>query len=90
MGEEAYLNLSAKLRGSVITPASGEYEAARRVYNGMIDRRPDAIIRCADAADVTATVNFARNPKRCTRSDKRNRAGCATSSGPPVRPKLVS
>jgi FAD binding domain/Berberine and berberine like len=61
MGKEAYLNLSAKLRGSVITPASGEYEAARRVYNGMIDRRPDAIIRCADAADVTRTVNFARN-----------------------------
>jgi FAD/FMN-containing dehydrogenase len=61
MGEEAYLNLSAKLRGNVITPASAEYEAARRVYNGMIDRRPDAIIRCADPVDVTATVNFARD-----------------------------
>jgi hypothetical protein len=44
--EEAYRNLSAKLRGSVITPGNGEYEVARRVYNGMIDRRdrrPDAI-----------------------------------------------
>jgi hypothetical protein len=60
MPEEAYLSLSAKLRGSVITPASGEYEAARRVYNGMIDRRPDAIIRCADAVDVRVAVNFAR------------------------------
>jgi hypothetical protein len=61
MWEEAYLNLSAKLRGSVITPASGEYEAARRVYNGMIDRCPDAIIRCADAVDVMTAVNFARD-----------------------------
>src|ERR1700726_2997709 len=61
MREEAYRNLSAKLRGSVITPGSDEYEVARRVYNGMIDRRPDAIVRCADVADVMTAVNFARN-----------------------------
>ena len=61
MRENAYRNLSAKLRGSVITPGSGEYEVARRVYNGMIDRRPDAIVRCADVVDVTTVVNFARN-----------------------------
>src|SRR6266436_6194466 len=61
MREEAYRNLSAKLRGNVITPGSDEYEAARRVYNGMIDRRPDAIVRCADVVDVVTAVNFARN-----------------------------
>src|ERR1700720_3329862 len=61
MREEAYRNLSAKLRGSVITPGCGEYEVARRVYNAMIDRRPDAIVRCADVADVMTAVNFARN-----------------------------
>ena len=61
MREEAYRNLSAKLRGSVITPASDEYEVARRVYNAMIDRRPDAIVCCADVADVMTAVNFARN-----------------------------
>jgi FAD/FMN-containing dehydrogenase len=61
MREEAYRNLSAKLRGSVITPGSDEYEVARRVYNGMIDRRPEAIVRCADVADVAAAVNFAHN-----------------------------
>ena len=61
MREEAYRNLSAKLRGDVITPANGEYELARRVYNGMIDRRPDAIVRCADVSDVVTTVNFARS-----------------------------
>jgi hypothetical protein len=61
MREEAYRNLSAKLRGSVITPGSDEYEVARRVYNGMIDRRPDSIVRCADVTDVVTAVNFARN-----------------------------
>ena len=60
MREEAYRNLSAKLRGSVISPGSDEYEVARRVYNGMIDRRPDAIVRCAYVADVMTVVNFAR------------------------------
>ena len=61
MREEAHRNLSAKLRGNVITPGSYEYEVARRVYNGMIDRRPDVIVRCADAADIMTAVNFARN-----------------------------
>ena len=61
MREEAYRNLSAKLRGSVITTGSDEYEVARRVYNAMIDRRPDAIVRCADVGDVMTAVNFAFN-----------------------------
>jgi FAD/FMN-containing dehydrogenase len=60
MREQAYKNLSSKLRGSLITPADGEYEVARRVYNGMIDRRPEAIVRCADVADIMTAVNFAR------------------------------
>jgi len=59
MREKAYRNLSAKLRGSIITAGSGEYEVARRVYNGMIDRRPDAIVRCADVTDVITAVNCA-------------------------------
>jgi FAD/FMN-containing dehydrogenase len=60
MLEESLSKLSPNLRGSLITPASGEYEAARKVYNGMIDRRPDAVVRCANVADVRATVNFVR------------------------------
>ena len=39
-------DLSAGLRGTVITPASSEYDVARKVYNGMIDRRADTIVRC--------------------------------------------
>ena len=63
MLEEALSKLSPNLRGSMITPASGEYETARKVYNGMIDRRPDAIVRCANVADVMSAVNFARQER---------------------------
>jgi hypothetical protein len=59
MLEKQFSKLSENIRGNVITPASGEYEMARKVYNGMIDRCPAAIVRCADVADVTAAVNFA-------------------------------
>jgi FAD/FMN-containing dehydrogenase len=48
------------IRGTVLRPGDDDYEEARRVYNGMIDRRPALIARCADTADVMAAVNFAR------------------------------
>ncbi len=48
------------MRGPVIQPADDGYEAARAVYNAMIDRRPAAIARCADAGDVMTSVRFAR------------------------------
>lgn len=44
----------------MISPDSSEYEVARKVYNAMIDRHPEIIVRCANVADVTAAVNFAR------------------------------
>jgi hypothetical protein len=53
-------DLRGKFRGELITPADPGYDAARKVYNGMIDRRPALIARCADVADVIAGVNFAR------------------------------
>src|SRR6202035_1406823 len=52
--------LATALRGRVITPGSSEYEVARKVYNGMIDRHPDVVVRCANVADVRTAVNFAR------------------------------
>jgi FAD/FMN-containing dehydrogenase len=52
--------LRSRIRGSVIEPADSEYDAARRVYNAMIDKRPAAILRAADVADVIEAVNFAR------------------------------
>ena len=49
------------LRGELIDPSHPEYEEARKVFNGMIDRHPRLIARCRDVADVIASVNFARD-----------------------------
>ena len=49
------------LRGSLIRPNAKGYNAARAVYNGMIDRHPGAIAQCADVADVITAVRIARD-----------------------------
>jgi FAD/FMN-containing dehydrogenase len=48
------------LRGELLTGADEGYEEARKLYNGMIDRHPAVIVRCADVADVIAAVRYAR------------------------------
>jgi hypothetical protein len=48
--------LGSTLRGDVIRPSNPDYDAARAVWNGLIDRRPAAIARCADTADVVEAV----------------------------------
>ncbi len=57
MTDEALRN---ELRGELLAPGSAAYDAARVVWNGMIDRRPALIARCRNAADVVASVNHAR------------------------------
>jgi len=51
--------LAAHLDGELITPDHAAYESARRVWNGMIDKRPALIARCAGADDVAIAVRFA-------------------------------
>jgi UDP-N-acetylenolpyruvoylglucosamine reductase len=53
--------LKAALRGQLIARGDSQYDEARKVYNGMIDRRPLLIARCVDVADVIVAVNFARD-----------------------------
>ena len=55
-----YEDLAAAVRGSLIMPGDPEYDQARAVYNAMIDKRPAAIARCRDTADVITCVRFAR------------------------------
>ncbi len=50
----------ASLRGELVLEGDADYESARKVYNGMIDKRPSLIARCTDVADVMAAVNFGR------------------------------
>jgi len=53
-------SFSAGIGGTVIRRGDQDYDQARRVWNGTIDRSPAAIIRCTSTADVVAAVNFAR------------------------------
>jgi hypothetical protein len=48
------------LRGELIQRGDEGYEEARKLYNGMIDKRPLLIVRCVDVADVVTAVNFGR------------------------------
>lgn len=51
------------LRGGLLLPGDSDYDQARKIWNGMIDRRPAMIVRCAGPADVISAVQFAReNP----------------------------
>src|SRR5687768_10212814 len=61
MTDQTILAFQQALRGRLIQPSDADYDAARALYNGMIDKRPRLIARCADVADVIAAVNFARD-----------------------------
>jgi FAD/FMN-containing dehydrogenase len=58
--EAAVQEFAANFRGELIRSQDDSYDAARAVFNAMIDRRPALIARCTGVADVTAAVNFAR------------------------------
>ena len=58
--EQSIGKLEEQLRGRIIRPGSADYEQSRKVYNGMIDKKPALILEAADVADVIAGVNFAR------------------------------
>jgi FAD/FMN-containing dehydrogenase len=54
-------NFEARLHGELICSHDHGYDAARKVWNGMIDKYPVAIARCADVVDVVTAVRFARD-----------------------------
>jgi FAD/FMN-containing dehydrogenase len=56
----AVSDLRAAVRGEVLAVSDPAYDGARRIWNGAADRRPAAIVRCADADDVAALVRVAR------------------------------
>ena len=70
----------AGLREQPIGPNDPRYEEARAVYNGMIDRRPALIARCADASEVARVVNYARDNglRLAVRGGGHNGAGLGT------------
>lgn len=52
--QQSITEFRCQLRGVVIEPDDAAYHEARKVYNGMIDRKPRLIARCTDVADVMA------------------------------------
>jgi FAD/FMN-containing dehydrogenase len=60
LDEMAIQGFAAGFHGELFRPGDGGFDDARRVWNGMIDRTPALIARCAGVADVVAAVNFAR------------------------------
>lgn len=75
--------LKAAIRGQVIQPADAAYDTARKVYNGMIDKRPALIVRAVDIADVIAAVRYGRENALLTaiRGGGHNGAGLGTCEG---------
>jgi len=51
---------ASQLRGELVMPTDADYNETRKVYNGMINKRPGMFAMCVDVADVMASVNFGR------------------------------
>lgn len=75
--------LEARLLGTLIRPHDDEYDDARQVVNALIDRRPEYIVRAADAADVLRAIEFARssNLPLAVRSSGHSVSGLGTVDG---------
>jgi FAD/FMN-containing dehydrogenase len=76
-------NRIAGFRGEIVTAEHSEYDTARAVWNGTVDRRPGLIARCRGSADVAAAVRFARDHdlEIAVRGGGHNVAGTAVCDG---------
>src|SRR3954451_16905088 len=52
--------LRSQVRGEVVAPGDASYDEARKVFNGMIDKHPAAVVRCTGTDDVVAAIAAAR------------------------------
>ncbi len=79
MDSSAFDELGGSFRGELLLPTRPGYDAARRIWNGAIDRHPACIARCTGVTDVVAAVRFARerNLEIAVRGGGHNVAGTA-------------
>jgi FAD/FMN-containing dehydrogenase len=75
--------LRGKVRGTIALPGEDGYDAARTIWNAMVDRRPGLVVRCLGAADVSNAVKLARDEKLlvAVRGGGHNIAGNAVCDG---------
>jgi FAD/FMN-containing dehydrogenase len=83
MADKTLNALAGRLRGDLIRPADGAYDQARKIWNGLIDRKPALIARCRVTADVLHSVEFARehNLLLSVRAGGHNVSGAAIAEG---------
>jgi FAD/FMN-containing dehydrogenase len=83
MSEKALAAYRGALRGPLVMPGEDGYDAARTIWNAMVDRRPAVVPRCMSAADVVRTFKLARNEKFlvAVRGGGHNIAGNAVCEG---------
>jgi len=60
LSDDRLREFGTRFHGELVRPDSANYDSARKVWNGMIDRRPACIARCRTTADVQAAIKFAR------------------------------
>jgi len=58
--QQAIAEFRSQFQGPIIEPGDAIYEQERKVFNGMIDRKPKLVVKCTDAADVIAAVRMAK------------------------------
>jgi len=63
INDEIIQSLRSRLRGTLYQHSDKGYDQARKVWNGVIDKYPSLIVRCANVSDVMAAVTFAREHK---------------------------
>lgn len=80
---DAVIELASRFSGQLLQPADAGYEEARKVHNGLVNRRPALIARCRGVADVVDAVSLARklNLEVAVRGGGHNVAGRATVDG---------
>jgi FAD/FMN-containing dehydrogenase len=83
MSPDAVTHLRQQFSGQVLEPGDPGYDEARRVHNGLIDKRPAVIARCQTTADVVDAVNFGRDQELevSVRGGGHNIAGRAVTEG---------
>ena len=81
--EEVYSSLRGRFHGDLLLPSDGAYESLRGIWNGMFDRRPGLIARCADANDVQSAIRAASKAGLLTavRCGGHSLAGFSTCDG---------
>ncbi len=75
--------LEKSVNGRIVMPSNPEFDQARKVWNGSINKRPAAVIYCNDSSDVASSIRFARSAKMeiAVRTTGHSIAGHSTSQG---------